>query len=335
MTYLNKGQQYSLTIEDRGLQVPTFHLPRYRTYVWISFNDVERRAMPDACWQLWKEGRGMNEAQQSGNRLVAVEFIPTGDNVDEVKPRPAQLTHVQIEGESYNGFSVLWGATTSSPRPECAISVRFNFVSTDFTRTKGVKGIPVRLCTRTEEISDSVAPSVPEVSYCVVQVFRDHGAARKIANDTNQLNRRIEKLKQNMELPEARKRRGSKHDIGLDDGDDQTKLSLLELKLSSSRPVSLLKLRGDDSDLPRFSSSSSDDEMEDVQYTLTASKETVSQRSFTSVQSAPQSFSETMMDSIKVSGHDSVHQNIDVATARRPSTAGMYLGTSRAHTGMH
>ena len=321
MTYLNKGQPYSLTIQDRGLFVPTFHLPRYRTHVWISFNDPERRSTPDACWQLWKEGRGMNEAQQSGNKLVAVEFLPTGGKVDDEKPRSTQLAHVQIEGQSYNGFSVLWGSATSSPRPECAITLRLNFVSTDFTRSKGVKGIPVRLCTRTEEISPgNVGPASAEVSYCVVQVFRDHGAARKIANDTDQLKRKILKLKRDMELPDSRKRRGSRHDISVVDSDDQKKIALLESKLLSARPASLLNLRGDDSDLPRLSSFSTpaDVEMEDVQHTVTSSKETM----FTTVQST-QTFGD-----IEVSGHDSVRQTIDV-TARRPSTAGTYPSHTR------
>lgn len=238
ITYLNKGQPYSLTVEDRGLQVPSFHLPRYRTYVWISFNDPERRSMPDACWHLWKEGRGINEAQQSGNKLIAVEYILISEHTDDYQPQQTQHTLMEIEVESYNGFCVLWGATTSNPRPECTITVRFNFVSTDFTRTKGVKGIPVRLCTMTEEISPgSMGTAGPEVSYCVTKMFRDHGAARKIANDTLQVRRKTEKIRQNLELPDARKRRGSKYDLGIDDEDDRTKLALLENKLSSTQPT--------------------------------------------------------------------------------------------------
>lgn len=325
-SYLNKGQPYSLTIEDQGLQVPSFHLPRYRTYVWISFNDPERRSMPDAWWQLWKENRGINEAQQSGNKLAAVEYIPAGEhNDDYYQPGQVQLAWIEVEAEAYNGFSVLWGPSTSSPRPECSMHVRFNFVSTDFTRAKGVKGIPVRFCTMTEEISlGGVGTVAPEVSYCITKMFRDHGAARKIANDTLQVKRKIEKIKQNMKLPDVRKQRGSKYDLGVDDDDDRAKLALLEKKLSSAQPISPLNLRGDDSDRPRFSPHGQD-EMEDVQYGQSAGREIVSGHSFTNVQPVAQLFDNPQTGSIEVSGHQAITQNINVGTSRRQSTAGKYL----------
>ena len=77
--------------------------------------------------------------------------------------------------------------------------MRFNFLSTDFSHSKGVKGIPVRLCAKTEILSSGSPQSPPEQSeicFCKVKLFRDHGAERKLASDILHIKKTIEKLKQ-------------------------------------------------------------------------------------------------------------------------------------------
>ena len=212
ITYLNKGQAYTLDVLDTQNQNPSASV-RYRTFVRVSFEDEQQRQKPAQCWQLWKEGRGTNEAHQRGGRLQAVEYVESGQMAgaeDPSKPR------VQLESASFDGFCVTW--SPSPGRANCPISVRFNFLSTDFSHSKGVKGIPVRLCAKTEMLQDAAAPAQStenEVSFCKVKLFRDHGAERKLSNDVAHIRKTIEKIDQQIEQmrnglrdPANRKKKG-------------------------------------------------------------------------------------------------------------------------------
>lgn len=229
VTYLNKGQAYTLSIVDTTpSQVPVVST-RYRTYVRISFEDEQQRRKPAACWQLWKEGRGTNEAHQRGGRLQAVEFVNQGPKAGE----PSGRQSVELSSASFDGFVVTWSSPTHGPA-ECAVAVRFNFLSTDFSHSKGVKGIPVRLCAKTEQLPNNMPSSAqdsqPEICYCRVKLFRDHGAERKLSNDVAHVKRTIEKLKQQI----------SQADSGMQDL-AKRKRSSLPSKPSSSKPGKVLK----------------------------------------------------------------------------------------------
>ena len=125
VTYLNKGQAYTISLVDTA-PVQASHTPvKYRTYVRISFEDEQQRQRPGSCWQLWKEGRGTNEAHQRGGRLQAVEYVDSGQSggaEDPSKPK------VDLESSSYDGFCVTWSPPAGAA--ECPISVRFNFKTT-------------------------------------------------------------------------------------------------------------------------------------------------------------------------------------------------------------
>lgn len=285
VTYLNKGQAYSLSVVDTAPPPNnTPHPVKYRTYVRVSFEEEQQRSKPAACWQLWKEGRGLNEAQQRGGTLLAVEYV------DPIQGGDAEHRHPQVELESaaFDGFCVTWTPNPVTGVSDCAISVRFNFLSTDFSHSKGVKGIPVRLCAKTEMLSpNNVDPDVgnqAELCYCKVKLFRDHGAERKLSNDVAHVKKTIDKLKQQIAQAElganfGKRKRGSGSVTmrGTDDrpvkiqkhgrtwsmdsqNDVSSKLSVeedLHLKLammqdmfSSPRPVSVLNLRGDEQDDP-------------------------------------------------------------------------------------
>jgi hypothetical protein len=285
VTYLNKGQAYSISLVDTAPhQAPTSAL-KYRTFIRISFEDEQQRQRPAACWQLWKEGRGTNEAHQRGGRLQAVEFVdPSQVGGGEVQGRP----RVELESSSFDGFVVTW-TPAHNAAPECSLAVRFNFLSTDFSHSKGVKGIPVRLCAKTELISE-VSGSPPqrldaELCYCKVKLFRDHGAERKLSNDVAHVKKTIDKLKQQIAQVESgmkdfgkRKRSGSisKSSANMRPGkvpkhkrtwsmssasdnqgtrapaeeDLHIKLASLQDMFSSTRPVSVLYLKGEEQDDP-------------------------------------------------------------------------------------
>lgn len=283
ITYLNKGQAYTLNVIDTHTQ-PLSGPYQYRTFVRISFEDEQQRQRPAACWQLWKEGRGTNEAHQRGGRLQAVEYVaPTLSNADDTtKPK------MELESASFDSFCVLW--TPAAGSNECPISVRFNFLSTDFSHSKGVKGIPVRLCAKTSIVqgdgfSGGAPGSSSEVCYCKVKLFRDHGAERKLSNDIAHVKKSMEKLNQQIAqldkgMPGSGKRKRSSPIVknGMDPGrpgkvpkhrrtwsmssitstgarggaeeDLHTKLLTLQDMFSSTRPASVLYLEGAEEDDP-------------------------------------------------------------------------------------
>ena len=283
VTYLNKGQAYTLSIVDNLGSSPSPVPIKYRTVVRVSFEDEQQRQKPAACWQLWKEGRGLAEAHHRGGKLQAVEFVDPnqGGSVETKRPR------VELETASFDCFSVTWTPAYGSSTIDCSVAVRFNFLSTDFSHSKGVKGIPVRLCVKTEVISsgtpDSPTVASSEVSFCKVKLFRDHGAERKLSNDVAHIKKTIDKIKQQIAQVEAgvkdsgkRKRSGSVSQGGgnrpskvhkhkrtwslssqcsgggrpaLED-DLHAKLVTLQDMFSSTRPVSILHLRGDEQDDP-------------------------------------------------------------------------------------
>lgn len=76
------------------------------------------------------------------------------------------------------------------------IYVRFKCLSTDFSRIKGVKGIPLRTQMETHVDADLAAgvPELDEVCFCKVKLFRDKGAERKNKDDAKQISKQLEKV---------------------------------------------------------------------------------------------------------------------------------------------
>ncbi|KIV96759.1 hypothetical protein PV10_00580 [Exophiala mesophila] len=281
ITYLNKGQAYTMSIFDTTPPIPQpGQILKYRTYVRVSFEDEQQRARPGACWQLWKEGRGTNEAHQRGGKLLAVEYVDPNQGGDD----DLRKSQIQLEKASFDGFAVTWFPASVHGAPDSSISVRFNFLSTDFSHSKGVKGIPVRLCAKTELISldGTTTNGEPEVCFSKVKLFRDHGAERKLSNDVAHVKKTIDKLKQQIAQAEAglgnagkRRRSGSmvkasgsrpgkivkhKRTWSVDsegeggkftaEEDLQMKLVSMQDMFTSTQPISVLFLKGDPEDDP-------------------------------------------------------------------------------------
>lgn len=288
VTYLNKGQAYSLSVVDTAATMPIAPGTRYRTFVRISFEDEQQRQKPGVCWSLWKEGRGTNEAHQRGGKLQAVEYVEAGQPAETDDKR----TRLELDTASFDGFSIIWTPGASGVA-ECNIAVRFNFLSTDFSHSKGVKGIPVRLCAKTVALpTDGTSPpadAASEICYCKVKLFRDHGAERKLSNDVAHVKKNIDKLKQQIAQAESgmkdfgKRKRGSTGQVkgqpdsqrpgkvqkhkrtwsmssassaggngvrpSLED-DLHYKLQTHQDMFTSTRPVSVLYLRGEELDDP-------------------------------------------------------------------------------------
>ncbi|KAJ5647894.1 hypothetical protein N7490_004266 [Penicillium lividum] len=258
LTYLNKGQVYYLTVMDTAPPAITDKMTTYRTFVRTTFDQEQARSNPAACWQLWKEGRGASSGQQQDETLFALEYAG-GDS-----------PQFQIEHKGFDGFSVTWSIDSTARFSSCHIPICFNFLSTDFTRSKGVRGSPVRLCAKTEQVaSDNITPPESEVCFCKIQVFRDHGAERKLSNDHSNLEKAIDKLRQRISYAElgwgSRKRKRGRSMTSAkdlkpflpDDESEQLSQTGLRSKLvgfekmsQSARSKTLLSLRGDEEDDP-------------------------------------------------------------------------------------
>lgn len=276
ISYLNKGQVYDITVMDLRPPMITPEPLQYRTFIRISFDIEEQRLNPAACWQMWEDSRGMSEAQQRGSEPLAIEFVPDGE----------RHQHFQIEQVSVDGFCVTWVVEPGSRSQSCSIPIQFNFLSTDFSHSKGVRGVPVRLCAKTELLSleDTANPRGSEVCYCKVKLFRDHGAERRLSNDITHVRKSFWKLQQQIQGYDIGvgsngkwKRSSStviskcsnKHvtqlsnqrhllSVSSQDGcgesglgnDLHEKLSILQNMLLSGKPASVLGLQGDEDDDP-------------------------------------------------------------------------------------
>ncbi|KAI9043840.1 uncharacterized protein KD926_002731 [Aspergillus affinis] len=277
VTYLNRRQGYKISIIDTAPPVTLLHPVRYRTHFRIGFDNDHQRADPVAAWRLWRDNRGLNEASRGDGQLRAVEFVDVMSNVIRGRPPGSQ---VALESSSVDGFSIVWLADPQSGHAGCEAYILFNFLSTDFTLSKGVQGAPLRLYAKTELFAPDASAQPPlstaEICYCKVKLFRDHGSERKLSNDAVKLKKTIDKVHQRLDtldsgaaqgrLTTGKRKRGKgkppatarkkvepfltmTHDFSARD-ELQTVISELEAVLSSSRPRSTLSLRGDAQDDP-------------------------------------------------------------------------------------
>jgi hypothetical protein len=209
--------------------------------------------------------------------MRALEFVDLRMGSKKNAPRIKK-----VDSASFDGFCVTWTSTPEAGSSECVVNVRLNFLSTDFSLSKGVKGVPTRLCVKTEMIGledGTPAPGVAteaEICYCKVKVFRDHGAERKLSNDVAHVQKAIHKVERqiaqgdidgNNGLGKRKRRKGVGHGLTKNHtvsmslspsrsnsltGIDDLHRALFELRnlFSSSQPVSLLSLQGDVLDDP-------------------------------------------------------------------------------------
>lgn len=209
--------------------------------------------------------------------MRALEFVDLRLGSKKNAPRIKKL-----DSASFDGFCVTWTSTPEAGSSECVVNVRLNFLSTDFSLSKGVKGVPTRLCVKTEMIGledGTPAPGVgteAEICYCKVKVFRDHGAERKLSNDVAHVQKAIHKVERqiaqgdidgNNGLGKRKRRKGVGHGLTKNHtvsmslspsrsrsltGIDDLHRALFELRnlFSSPQPVSVLSLQGDVLDDP-------------------------------------------------------------------------------------
>lgn len=193
LTYLNKGQFYTINLRDNdsydGYVTSTFR---------IMFHDDQHRNIARSHWKFWlgqqanpKFARafdiGTARKQQYMNYVVVVtaataataaatataaaltnSFIIFAFSIflytpDEEKSQLAGVKNIELK--SFDRVTFQWNGRKGSK-----IFIRFNCLSTDFSRIKGVKGIPLRAHM---ESKIGGQPECIERSYCKVKLFRD------------------------------------------------------------------------------------------------------------------------------------------------------------------
>lgn len=258
-SYLNRGQTYTLNTLSC---VTSSRSRQYRTFVRVSFENEDQRSNSASSWQLWIDSRGSSEAHLESRALLAVELA-----VEYIHPASAEAKadyDIQLEKTSVDGFCVIWSARPTDSLVHCPILMRFNFTSTEFSHSKGVKGIPLRLCAKVQALSsdDPGITREPELCYCKIKVFRDHGAERKLAHDNTRVKKVIEKLQREIALLQAnpvigldrRKRRRMSLDGAAEPSSQkdylQMGLARKQDMLWSTLSISVLNLRFDKEDDP-------------------------------------------------------------------------------------
>lgn len=121
--------------------------------------------------------------------------------------RKSEVVVGDLQSVHSDGFSLMWNAEAEESK-QYTITFQLNFLSTDFSRSKGVNGVAMRLNCKTEEVSqDSLAYPNPwqGTKFCRIKLFRSHGAERKMFNDIANTDRRIERLKQVLVQSRAQK----------------------------------------------------------------------------------------------------------------------------------
>ncbi|KAJ1982020.1 hypothetical protein H4R35_000470 [Dimargaris xerosporica] len=146
VTYVNKGS--SATFE---------------TDIVLSFHDKVQQAHCIDLWKVWLE------KQPDPQTARAIEIDTSAMNAAQVLP-PLGIDRVRVRWTSGDGLRV---------------AVWFNFLSTDFSHLKGVKGSPMRLIVKT--VAQSTPVQCVHNRFVLIQCFRDKGAERKHKDEQRQL----------------------------------------------------------------------------------------------------------------------------------------------------
>ncbi|ORY99818.1 CP2 transcription factor-domain-containing protein [Absidia repens] len=187
LTYLNRNQTYGIQLVDKlgndGLIESQFT---------ITFHDPAHQKVAPSFWKFW----------------IGQHNDP--ENARSVDLDPSQSIGISnVRYPSFDRIIFDWHG-----RHGAKLFVRFHCLSTDFSRIKGVKGIPLRACMSSQismvnhdplfqrNYAGSFHPNdmyesemnYIEKSFCKVKLFRDKGAERKYKDDAKQLGKQFEKI---------------------------------------------------------------------------------------------------------------------------------------------
>ncbi|KAI9499579.1 CP2 transcription factor-domain-containing protein [Zychaea mexicana] len=198
-TYLNRGQAYAIHLQDtyeHDINITS-------TFI-IMFHEPSHRKVALNYWKFWL-GQQKNPTEARAVTLDQDQSVGIHN----------------IRFPSFDRITFDWNG-----RYGAKVFVRFNCLSTDFSRIKGVKGIPLRaqMETKTTLAPPMQTPSDPHIlantlhhqasslsssssassadnsneyieqCYCKIKLFRDKGAERKNKDDAKQIGKHLERV---------------------------------------------------------------------------------------------------------------------------------------------
>ncbi|CAO3641968.1 unnamed protein product [Cunninghamella blakesleeana] len=210
LTYLNRGQAYSIHFQDTQQNNNNSNNHNHShnnnnnnnnnnntndciitSTISITFHDATHRQASQNYWRFWlsqqerpNDARALDIDSQQSTGILSVHY------------------------PSFDRILFTWSSQAGAN-----VFIRFNCLSTDFSRIKGVKGIPLRVLVessssldnhphdnnndpiKTENNEPTHLDAVVEKSYCKIKLFRDKGAERKNKDDAKQISKQLEKLK--------------------------------------------------------------------------------------------------------------------------------------------
>lgn len=264
MTYLDKDQAYSISITDTAPSPVdiSFSPAKYRTSIQVSFENEEQKRRSAYYWNLWQSGHVRKVGIIDSRPLKGLEFAASSALFTGI----VQNVNIHLEDTHVDRFTFTW-TTMASEYPRCQFAVSFHFVSTDFSQAKGVKGLPLRLSALTREITLASTEELCndlQIQHCLIKVYRNHGAERKKAIDSKQIEKKMEKVRQQIASQKnalrakvireryKRQKLSSENSLGQAElpVDHVLVVELERLKLAASRPriSTAFHLRGEPED---------------------------------------------------------------------------------------
>ncbi|CAO3573560.1 unnamed protein product [Mortierella alpina] len=179
VTYLNKGQFYAVALKDTEEYDGDI-----TSVIRVTFHDASHRRLAARYWSFWLS----QQANPKTARALDIE-------------KASSIGMMEIQSKTFDRISFKWNGKSGAK-----LMVRFNCLSTDFSRIKGVKGIPLRVhmdtflngngnnaATATSQQDDPQPPM--ERSFAKIKLFRDKGAERKNKDDHKHLEKMWDKMR--------------------------------------------------------------------------------------------------------------------------------------------
>ncbi|KAG2218888.1 hypothetical protein INT45_007615, partial [Circinella minor] len=186
ITYLNRGQLYAIDLKDSQAESEGNNT-MITTTISITFHEKSHRQVANNYWKFW-----LSQQRSSDARAISIDDAHCNGVVN-------------VRFSAFDRITFDWDAHQGS-----RIHVRFHCLSTDFSRIKGVKGIPLRIHIQHHipslsspssstsypggEINSSSTWDYVEESFCKIKLFRDKGAERKNKDNSKQYMKHCQKM---------------------------------------------------------------------------------------------------------------------------------------------
>ncbi|XP_067947608.1 grainyhead-like protein 2 homolog [Watersipora subatra] len=186
MTYLNKGQLYTLVIRNT---LPLSHRSTFvKSVMTLRFRDESNRETVSKNWYYW------STRQEDSNPKALELGLKDAEGIVE-------------NSLTYNGINSL----TFSWLPQECVKVQFavHCLSTDFTSQKGVKGLPLHIQVDTYDDINASNNLPVHRAYAQIKIFCDKGAERKARDEE----KRKDKSVKSTENPGAKQSAEQYHSV--------------------------------------------------------------------------------------------------------------------------